>query len=55
VKARRRMLAECRELEAQIAEERNALNNEELFNRQVEMNGRIKKPEKELAQKVAAL
>ena len=55
VKSRRRTLAECRELEAQIAEERTALKKEEQFNRQVESNIKIKKLEKKLEQKVAAL
>jgi len=55
VKSRRRMLAECRELEALIAEERTALMREEQFNRKVDGNVRIKKMEQELARKVAAL
>jgi len=52
---RRQVLAACRDLEAHIAEERAALKKETQFNRQVERNVRIKKMEKELAQKVAAL
>lgn len=52
---RRAALADCRDLEARIAEERAALNNETQFNRQVDGNMRIKEMERELAQKVHEL
>ncbi len=52
---RREILAACRDLELQIAEERAALKKETQFNRQVEQNVRIKELESELELKVAAL
>jgi len=52
---RRDVLAECRRLETQLAEERAAIKKETQFNRQVERNIRIKQMERELKLKTAAL
>mgnify|MGYP001028236547 CR=1 FL=1 len=52
---RRQTLAACRDLEAQIAEERATLKKETQFNRQVERNVRIKEMERELKLKVKKL
>ena len=53
--SRRSLLAECQRIEENIAELRRALQAETQFNRQVEWNMRIKRLEKELAEKGAGL
>ena len=52
---RRRLLAECHDLEGRIAEHRTAIRREEQFNRQVELNTKMKELEKLLEQRVARL
>jgi hypothetical protein len=49
------LLAECRQIEEHIRSLRKAIKDEEHFNRQVEMNGKIKELERLLAEKVARL
>ncbi len=48
LKHRRQRLARCHELELQIAEYKSAIKKETQFNRQVEINTKIKKLEKQL-------
>lgn len=52
---RRRRLARCHELELQIAEHRAAIKAETQFNRQVELNTKIKELEKKLRYKATLL
>lgn len=53
--ARERRLAACRELEVRIAEERAAIKAETQFNRQVDLNVKIKRLEARLEQEAAHL
>jgi len=53
--ARRERLAACHDLETRIAEHKAAINNETQFNRQVELNTKIKGLEKQLQKKAAEL
>ncbi|MFC2099452.1 DUF4391 domain-containing protein [Candidatus Bipolaricaulota bacterium] len=53
--SRKVVLAECRDLEARIAEERAAVKKATQINRQVEGNLRIQQMQTELGQKVALL
>jgi len=55
VKTRRRMLAECRDLEARIVEEQAAVRNATQINRQVDGNLRIQRLRAELQQMVKRL
>ena len=52
---RRQRLADCHELEVQIAEHKAAIKKEPQFNHQVELNTKIKQLEKRLRQKTASL
>jgi hypothetical protein len=52
---RRERLATCHQLETQIADLRAALNKEAQFNRQVELNTKIKNAERRLRQLAATL
>ncbi len=52
---RRERLAACHQLETQIADLRAALNKEPQFNRQVELNTKIKNTERRLRQLAATL
>lgn len=52
---RRERLAICQELEVQIAEHRVAINKETQFNRQVELNTKIKQLEQYLRRDAALL
>ena len=52
---RRKQLAACHELEVRIAEYRAAIKKETQFNRQVELNTKIKELEKQLLKKTAGL
>jgi hypothetical protein len=51
-RARRERLADCHELEGRIEELRAAIRKETQFNRQVELNVRIKQMEQELLELV---
>jgi hypothetical protein len=53
--ARRERLAACRELELKIADLRVAIRNETQFNRQVELNTKIKSLEQQLQRQAALL
>lgn len=54
-RARRERLAACHELEVRIAEHRTAINKETQFNRQVELNTKMKDLEKQLQTMTAGL
>jgi len=49
------LLAQCRQMEEHIKSLQKAIKDEEHFNRQVEMNGKIKELESMLAERVARL
>ena len=53
--ARRKRLAVCHDLEGRIEECRIAINKETQFNRQVELNMKMKELESRLSEKAAAL
>ena len=55
MKARRERLATCHDLEARIAEHKAAINEETQFNRQVELNTKMKELEKQLEKQAACL
>lgn len=54
-RARRNRLAACHDLEGRIEEFRAAIKNETQFNRQVELNTKMKELEKQLKKKAAGL